>query len=359
MHTLCFRNMVPKRLRKLFVALVIALTLCCAFIALNCGSIEISFVEVLSASLGPLGKILNLPKVSEAHLQIILQLRLPRVLLAGFCGGGLALAGAALQGLFRNPLADPALIGISSGGAVGAGLVMLLGAKFEYQCIQLDGPLTILIAAAIGSICSTYLVYLLSKVGGRIHVPTMLLCGIAINALGGAIIGLMLYFADFDTLRDITFWGMGSFARAPNMAVFISIPLIASASILLIQKADALNILLLGNAEAIHLGINPHPIQRQIILLCGTIVGLTVALCGAIAFVGLVIPHFVRLLVGPNHRYLLPASIFAGATLMILVDVFSRSIFEGTELPIGIITAFVGVPFFLYLLIRARRKELA
>jgi iron complex transport system permease protein len=350
--------MVPKKHRLHLLLILFMLMGISAFVAVNAGTMPITVKEVISVLLGPLAAFFGLPEIPNETAQIILQLRTPRALLAMLSGGALALAGAALQGLFRNPLADPALIGVSSGGAVGAGLVMFLGAKFSSSWIHINGPIGILFAAMLGSICSTYLVYILSKIGDRIHVPTMLLCGIAINALGGAMIGVMLYLADYNTMRDITFWSMGSFARAPSFAVFSVTPIFIIISICILRHSTALNILLLGNAETIHLGYDPHPLQRRIIILCGSVVGLSVALCGTIAFVGLVVPHLARLLVGPNHRFLLPASALGGALLMVVVDTLARSIIDYAELPIGILTAFIGAPFFLYLLLKVRRKEI-
>ena len=350
--------MIPKQYRRSFVAILLLATLACSFAALNFGSIDIPPGEILSICLGSLGSLLGLDDPAPEKATIILQLRLPRVLLALLAGGGLALAGATLQGLFRNPLADPALIGVSSGGAVGAGLVLLLGSTLSFTPAIWSSPYTLMLVAMLGSVASTQLVYSLSKTGGRIHVPTMLLCGIAVNAFGGALVGVMLYCADLDTLREITFWGMGSFSRAPHLAVFAASPLFVLLILLLLRQSHPLNVLLLGNAEALHLGFDPHPIQRRLILLCGALVGLSVALCGSIAFVGLVIPHLVRLLVGPNHRYLLPASFFAGAILMVVVDLLAHNLLSNANIPIGILTAFIGAPFFLYLLLNARRKEI-
>jgi iron complex transport system permease protein len=221
-----------------------------------------------------------------------------------------------------------------------------------------NSPYSLMLMAILGSIGSTYLVYSLSKTGGRIHVPTMLLCGIAVNAFGGALVGVMLFCADLDTLREITFWSMGSFSRAPHEAVFAAAPLFILLSFFLLRQSHALNVLLLGNAEALHLGLDPHPMQRRLILLTGGLVGLSVALCGAIAFVGLVTPHLIRLLVGPNHRYLLPASALGGAVLMVIVDILAHNLLANADIPIGILTAFIGAPFFLYLLFSARRKEI-
>lgn len=350
--------MIPKEYRRSLVLALLLITLASGFVALNFGTIAIPSIEVLAICLGPFSSLLGLAEAAPEHSAIIQQIRLPRVLLALFAGGGLALAGATLQGLFRNPLADPALIGVSSGGAVGAGIVLLLGSSLSTGSAFWESPYTLMALAMLGSVGSTQLVYSLSKTGGRIHVPTMLLCGIAVNAFGGALVGVMLFCADLDTLREITFWGMGSFSRAPYAAVFAASPLFFVLILLLLRQSQALNVLLLGNAESLHLGYDPHPIQRRLILLCGALVGLSVALCGSIAFVGLVTPHLVRLLVGPNHRYLLPATFLAGAVLMIVVDLLAHNLLANANIPIGILTAFIGAPFFLYLLFSARRKEI-
>jgi iron complex transport system permease protein len=349
--------MIPKQYRAFLILALALAALVCGFLALNFGSIAIAPNELLSICLGPLASFFGLAEPDPAHSLIILHLRLPRILLAILAGGGLALAGATLQGLFRNPLADPALIGVSSGGAVGAGLVLLLGSSFTAAPAFWSSPYSLMLMAILGSITSTYLVYRLSKTGGRIHVPTMLLCGIAVNAFGGALVGVMLFCADLDTLREITFWSMGSFSRAPHTAVFAATPVFLLLLFLLLRQSKPLNVLLLGNAEALHLGFDPHPFQRRLILLSGALVGLSVALCGSIAFVGLVTPHLVRLLVGPNHSYLLPGSALTGAVLMILVDLLANNLLAEANIPIGILTAFIGAPFFLYLLFSARRKE--
>jgi iron complex transport system permease protein len=350
--------MIPKQYRTTLIFVLALAAMASGLLALSIGSIAIAPGELLSICLGPLASIFGFADPDPAHSSIILHLRLPRILLALLAGGGLALAGATLQGLFRNPLADPALIGVSSGGAVGAGLVLLIGSRLTTTSALWSSPYSLMLMAILGSIGSTYLVYRLSKTGGRIHVPTMLLCGIAVNAFGGALVGVMLFCADLDTLREITFWGMGSFSRAPHTAVFAATPLFLLLLSLLLSQSKVLNVLLLGNAEALHLGFDPHPIQRRLILLSGALVGLSVALCGSIAFVGLVTPHLVRLLVGPNHRYLLPGSALAGAVLMVLVDLLANNLLAGANIPIGILTAFIGAPFFLYLLFSARRKEI-
>ncbi|NCG08507.1 MAG: iron chelate uptake ABC transporter family permease subunit [Verrucomicrobia bacterium] len=350
--------MIPKQYRATLILALALLALVSGFLALSIGSIAIAPSELLSICLGPLASLLGLAEPDPAHSSIILYLRLPRILLALLAGSGLALAGATLQGLFRNPLADPALIGVSSGGAVGAGLVLLLGSSFSAAPAFGSSPYSLMLMAMLGSIGSTYLVYRLSKTGGRIHVPTMLLCGIAVNTFGGALVGVMLFCADLDTLREITFCSMGSFSRAPHTAVFAATPIFLLLLLLLLRQSKPLNVLLLGNAEALHLGFDPHPIQRHLILLSGALVGLSVALCGTIAFVGLVTPHLVRLLVGPNHRYLLPGSALVGSVLMVLVDLLAHNLLAQANIPIGILTAFIGAPFFLYLLFSARRKEI-
>lgn len=344
--------------KSILILFLCGATVGSAFVSLNIGTIDLSPSQVLSACLGKLGVSLGLPELAPESAQVILALRLPRILLALLVGMSLAICGTALQGLFRNPLADPGLIGVTSGGAVGAALMIVLGSG----TLHLLGPslqsFATISSAMLGSIGSTCLIYRLAKIGGRIHVPTMLLCGIAVNALAGAILGTLIYIAELDKLRDLTFWSLGSFARAPRTAIFVAIPLLILLLIQLLRQAKQLNVLLLGDAEAGHLGLDTHPLRRQLILLTGAIVGICVALSGTIAFVGLIMPHLMRLLVGPNHSYLLPAAGLAGGVLLILADILARTMLSTAEIPIGILTAFLGAPFFLFLLLSARRKEL-
>lgn len=291
---------------------------------------------------------LGLPvDVDARQAAIVWSLRLPRVVLAALVGGVLAMGGAALQGLFRNPLADPALIGVSSGGAVGAVAVAVLGGGYA-----LMPPVAIGAALAV-----TAMVYQLARVGPRTSVETMLLAGLAVNALAGAVIGFLIQMADYEQVRGVTFWLLGSISGASwrvcgVVALFAVVPLV-----LLPRNARALNAILLGEAEAWHVGYDVQRLKRSVVALVAVMVGAAVAFCGAIGFIGLIVPHGVRMLFGPDHRYLLPASAISGAALLVVADIAARTLDAPAELPVGVLTALLGAPFFLYL-IHSQKKGL-
>jgi len=270
-------------------------------------------------------------------------------------GGGLAVAGAAMQGLFRNPLADPGLIGVSSGAAVAAVATIVLGATVLDFATQALGPFALSIAAFGGGAATTLLVYRLSLVHGTVSVSTMLLAGIAINAVAGAITGIFTFVADDAQLRSLTFWSMGSLGGATWPAVAAAAPFIGLATLAVLRYARPLNALLLGEAEAGHLGCNVERLKRSVVLLVALSVGAAVAVAGIIGFVGLVVPHLLRLTLGPDHRFLLPGAALLGASLLLGADLIARTLVAPAELPIGIVTAIIGGPFFMYLLQRGRR----
>lgn len=286
-----------------------------------------------------------------------MEIRAPRVALGMLVGAGLAMTGATIQGLFRNPLADPGLIGVSSGAALAAVSVIVLGATAFQGLSHTLGAYTLPLAAFIGSLLVTGLVYRLANVEGRTDIATMLLAGIAINALLGAATGLLTYAANDAQLRTLTFWLMGSLGSATWTQVFTALPLILLPVLILPWFAPALNAVLLGEAEAGHLGFNLERIKQVLIILVALIVGTAVALTGVIGFVGLVVPHLLRLAFGPDHRLLLPASALLGASLLLLADLIARTVVNPAELPIGIITALLGGPFFLWLLNRYRYRS--
>jgi iron complex transport system permease protein len=327
-------------------------------------------LALVSSSMGPVTEV-RAPQVLQvvghwvglsgapdpAQAMVVEYLRLPRVALAILAGAALGMAGAALQGLFRNPLADPALIGVSSGGAVGAVVVIVLGGTALRGLAGAVGAFALPVAAMAGGVVVTFLVYQLAKVEGRTHLSLMLLTGIAVNALAGAAIGMMVYVASDQQMREWLFWSLGSLTRAgwPQIgaAAVFAVPAMAALPAL----ARPLNALLLGEAEAFHLGVPVQRVKRVLILLSAVMVGATVAVCGTIGFLGLVTPHLVRLALGPDHRVLLPASGLLGAALLLAADIAARLPAGGfEELPIGVITALVGAPVFLGLLLRARKK---
>lgn len=284
---------------------------------------------------------------------IIWDIRLPRVLMTVMVGAVLALAGTYMQAFFGNPLADPALIGISSGGALGAVSVIVLGAAV---LPILQGAFALPIAAFLGGIIACAVVYSLARQEGGVDATTMLLCGIAVNALAGAGIGYLSFLADDAQLRDLTFWSLGSFGMAGWSQVALMVPAAVLMLALAPLAAGFLNALLLGEAEARSLGYGVEA-WKVTLLLCVCIgAGTAVATCGVIGFVGLIAPHAARLAVGPDHRRMMPLAILLGAILLLGADLFARIAVSPSELPIGVVTALVGGPMFLALIRKQRRK---
>ncbi|MFP4552022.1 MAG: FecCD family ABC transporter permease, partial [Spirochaetales bacterium] len=279
----------------------------------------------------------------------------PRVVGAILIGSVLALAGAALQGLFRNPLADPALVGVSAGAAVAVAAVIVLGSSIGAAGARLS-LWTQPLAAFAGSIGATALVYALATRHRRTDVATLLLAGIAVNAIAGAGNGLFLYLADDAQLRDITFWSLGSLGGLSWRSLAVAGPIMATSALLLPSMARGLNTLLLGEREAAHLGTNVQLVKIVSVAVVAAGVGAAVSVSGIIGFIGLVAPHLVRLSIGPDYQTLLPGSAILGAILLLLADLVARTIVAPAELPIGIVTALVGGPFFIWLLIRFRAR---
>ncbi|NHO64261.1 iron ABC transporter permease [Aestuariicella hydrocarbonica] len=284
---------------------------------------------------------------------IIQQIRLPRTLMAAIIGAALAVSGVMMQGLFRNPLADPSLIGVSSGASAGASFVIVMGAGL-FGVHELLGVSFVAMGAFLGATVATWLVYRLAATATGTSVATMLLAGIAISALAGALNSFFSFIADNHMLRQISLWQMGSLSNASWGRVVFAVFLLGGLLCWFPRYSKALNAFLLGESEARHLGIDVDRIKLQVIVLVALVVGIAVALTGTIAFVGLVTPHIVRLLIGPDHRGLIPCSALAGAILLMLADACSRFVLAPGELPIGVVTAVLGAPFFLSLLRRQR-----
>ena len=338
------------------LAALTALVLMLAVGSASYGSYEkVRAPEVVQVLVHAVG--LSASPVDPTIQNVVLDLRLPRVALGILAGAALAMAGTALQGLFRNPLADPALIGVSGGAALGAVLVIVLGGAALGLPGNLPGAFALPLAAMAGGVAVTFLIYHLAKIEGRTQVALMLLTGLAFNALAGAGIGLLVYLATDEQLRAFMFWSLGSLSRAGWTQIGAATLFIIPSLILLPRFARPLNALALGEAEAHHLGVPVQQLKRRLILLTALMVGASVATCGTIGFVGLIAPHLIRLLFGPDHRLLLPASALLGAALLLAADIAARFGAAGfEELPIGVVTALVGAPLFLALLLRARRK---
>ena len=337
--------------RTLFIALSL-LCLLAVWLSLALGPVSLPLLDTLRAGLRLMGLPVNGEGLEQAEL-ILGQIRLPRTLLGLAVGAVLALAGVAMQGLFRNPLADPGLVGVSSGAARGAAIA-IVGSTWIGGVPEVFAPYLLSLFAFLGGLGVTALVYRLGRKDGQTSVATMLLAGIALTALASSAVGLFTYLADDATLRTLTFWNLGSLNGASYQRLWPLVLVATGVALWLPRRAEALNALLLGESEARHLGFEVEKLKRELVFCTALGVGAAVAAAGLIGFIGLVVPHLVRLLAGPDHRVLLPASLLAGASLLLFADLIARLALAPAELPIGIVTAFIGAPFFLYLLLRGR-----
>lgn len=285
---------------------------------------------------------------------VVLDIRLPRAIIGTLIGAALAVAGAILQGLFRNPLADPGIVGVSAGAGLGAVCFIVLGTTTLAPVTAILGIYSVPVGAVIGCAATTILLYRVSTRQGTTSVATMLLAGIALGAMAEAFRGVLVYWSDDNQLRDITFWNLGSLAGATWTRILAAGPIIVAVLFTAPLLAGNLNAMALGEAPARHLGIPVQRFKRLAIIAVATLVGASVAVSGGIGFVGIVVPHLLRLAIGPDHRYLLPASALLGAILLLLADSIARQIVAPAELPIGIVTAAIGAPFFLWILLRKR-----
>ena len=308
--------------------------------ALSIGSVPIRMFDLLDGT------------ATELEWTVLFEIRTPRVILAGFVGAALALAGAALQGLFRNPLADPGLIGVSSGAALGAIAMIVLGSGLNLLPELM--PYALPVAAVLGALTVTIFLYLFSSYYGQFSILTVILLGIAINALASVGIGAFQYLSDDAQLRSLVFWMMGSFGRASWEIVMPAMAIVIISLVLLLSQTKNLDRLQLGEAEAWFLGVDVKKLKRLIILSVSAAVGAGVSISGIIGFVGLVVPHIVRLVLGSSHRLVLPGSVLIGATLMIIADLISRILHSPAEIPISLVTSAIGAPFFLWLISRTR-----
>lgn len=287
---------------------------------------------------------------------VLLYVRMPRVLLGVLVGAALGISGAAVQGIFRNPLAEPGLIGISAGASLFAALVIGMESVLLVSLGQFLGFYLLAFAAFAGAGIAAILVYRFSRTDGKPNIATMLLAGIAINALAGALTGLISYLADEQQLRTITFWMLGSLGGANWNIVLGILPFVLIPVVVLPLFGKGLNLFSIGEHQAEQAGADPGKIKNTVIILSTLAVGACVSVSGIIGFVGLLVPHIVRLLGGVDHRFVLPASALLGALVLTVSDMLARIIAAPLELPIGVITALLGTPAFLYILYRDKKK---
>ena len=321
-------------------------------------------MAVLSLSVGATGISLDaLPRVitdlmtgngvdTARERLILFDIRLPRTLLAMFVGTALAVSGAMMQGLFRNPLADPGVIGVSAGAALAAVCVIALGHGIAGPVVSLFGIYAVPIAAFLGGMAATLVLVAITARHGQLMVGTLLLAGIAIAALAQSMLGLIAFASDDRALRDLTLWTLGSLAGASWAKVLAIAPFGGVLVLLVPRLVRGLNGFLFGEAEAFHLGIEVEKTKRLVVVATAACVGAAVAVAGIIGFVGIVVPHFVRLLTGPDHAYVLPASALLGAALALGADIAARIVVAPAELPLGIVMAIIGAPVFLHLVLK-------
>jgi iron complex transport system permease protein len=322
-----------------------------AAVATSIGSVKIPLLTTFRILLDKLPFVDISPTWQSTIATIVLELRLPRVILAGLVGAALATAGATYQGLFRNPLADPYLIGVAQGASLGAVVGFLLPTAWNISGIGI-----IPLLAFIGALLATVIVYALARVGKTLPVTTLILSGVALSALLGSIVSYLII-SSGEKMHGIIFWLMGSFAMAQWSEIRIVLPYVAVGTAVIIIFARLLNVMQLDEEQAQQLGVNVERLKLILLAAATLITAAAVSFVGTIGFVGIIIPHAVRLIWGADHRFLLPLSVLTGAIFMILTDLVSRTVLSPTEIPIGVITAICGAPFFLYLL-RRRKKAI-
>jgi iron complex transport system permease protein len=337
---------------KLIVFLLFITLIVLVLVTVTIGSMDVSLSEVYTIL------IKNVPfigdyvqtEVSPIHTEVVLKIRLPRVLVAGVVGVALAAAGAVLQGLLRNPMADPYVLGISAGASVGASLAIGFGFGSSFLGFLYAVPLM----AFVGALITIFVVYNISKRGGGNSMLSLLLIGIAISSFLSAIVSFIKIISS-DALHGIVYWIMGSLQVAGWNHLFIASPFVFGGLIIIFYYAKDLNIISLGEHQAQHLGVDVESLKTRLLICVSLITAAAVSVSGIIGFIGLIIPHMTRLLVGPDHRILIPTSALLGAIVLIICDTLARTLMSPAEIPVGIITALLGSPFFVYLLIKRKK----
>ncbi|MCK8059275.1 MULTISPECIES: iron ABC transporter permease [unclassified Fusibacter] len=334
---------------------ILAMVLLAVFSA-TLGAADISFSgawRVMAHRIPLLGNLIDIDDISKMHQTIILNLRIPRILLAIMVGGLLAGSGTVYQSVFRNPMADPFVLGVSSGAALGAAATMIFGLE-----MSLFGISSISVAAFIGALVTTFIVYRVSSSGGKTPVMTLILTGIAMSFFLSSILSLLITF-NRDQLEQIVFWSYGSLSTTGWRHIYTVLPFYAVSMGFFLLKGRVLNILTLGEESASSLGVDVQKERKILLAVASLATAAAVAVTGIIGFVGLVVPHMLRLITGPDNRSLLPYTIIAGGIFMLVCDAVARTAIIPMEIPIGIITSAIGAPYFIYLIVRNKKRGLS
>lgn len=338
--------------RKIFI-IGIVLLLLIIIGSTNIGVANISFVQttkIILSKIPLINKLILLDNIKESSVIIILKLRLPRIILACLVGAGLSIVGASFQGMFKNPMADPYVLGISSGAALGATLTIVFGIERHVVGISVTA-----LCAFVGAVVTTLTVYNVARVGNKVPSTSLLLSGVAISFLLSSLISLIMTFKR-EHIERIVMWTMGSVSTASWNQVLVLLPIVVVSTIILYFFSRDLNVFLLGEDNARTMGIEVEKLKKYILLLCTLQVAVAVSVSGIIGFVGLIVPHGVRILTGSDNRIVIPFSALGGAIFLVICDTIARSIVPPIEIPVGIITSIFGVPFFMYLLYKTKKK---
>lgn len=339
-----YRTLLLITIAILFVLIILSSTL---------GVANITFIQTMKILLSKIpfiGAFIDLSNVSNTQVLIITNIRLPRIFMAALIGAGLSVVGASFQAIFKNPMADPYVLGISSGAALGASIAIVMGLQFTFLGVNL-----VTIFAFFGAILTTIIVYSIARTGTKIPTNVLLLAGVSVSFLLSSLISLIMIF-NREQVEQIVFWTMGSIASANWQQVLSLLPFIVLGCTLMIIYARDLNIMLTGDETASSLGVDVDKVKKILLVISSIIVAACVSVSGIIGFVGLIIPHMIRLLVGPDHRTLLPFSTIGGAIFMIIADTLARTLVPPAEIPVGAITSVFGAPYFIYLLIKNKKK---
>jgi len=333
---------------------LIVLLVAVVILSAGVGAVRLSWPEIIDLIRHRTGTNIQ---VNSIHEGLFFQIRLPRTILCVLVGASLSVSGAMMQSLFRNPIVEPGLIGTSAGSAFGAAMLIVLGQNSLFQNLFFLGNLVMPFCAFIGGLVATLLVYYFSASLNRVNISIMILAGIAINAIAAGGTGFLAYIARDPQARSITFWNLGSVSGASWQSVWIVGTSTIVGFILALRFAKPLNALQLGDAEAGYLGVNTERLKIFVILVNTLLVSVATSMVGIIAFVGLIVPHLLRLLKGSDNRYLIVGSALLGAIVMVVTDMICRIVIAPAEMPIGIVTAFIGAPVFLWLLYRFKNNQ--